>query len=112
MWGCLVDEHVPGALLAALRRAGVDAVSVPQRGMAAQPDEAVAATALNEQRLILTNDSDYIRLSSAAAKTGDPFAPVVFWPQQSRGVGYLLSRTLPLVHEPDYTAMYWRVVYL
>jgi hypothetical protein len=112
MWGCLADEHVAGALLTALRQAGVDTVSVIERGMRGQPDEIVAATALHEQRLILTNDTDYIRLSSAAASRGAPFAPVVFWPQQSRGTGYLLGRIRQLVDEPDYTTLYWRVIYL
>lgn len=112
MWGCLADEHIPGALLAALRQSGVDVVSVVERGLQGEPDEVLAATALREQRLMLTNDTDYIRLSSAAAGRGAPFAPVVFWPQQSRGIGYLQGRILQLVDEPDYASLCWRIVYL
>jgi predicted nuclease of predicted toxin-antitoxin system len=113
MWGCLADVHVPAALVHALRRAGVKVDTAQDIGLAVTDDEQVATLALAQQQLILTNDTDFLRLSAEASRRQTLFAPVVFWPRHGRRtVKHLVATIAPLVGEPDYMAFCNRVFFV
>lgn len=84
MAGCLADEHIAGSLVRALRLAGIDVVTVQERGLAGADDARVAELALREKRFLLTNDVDFLRLVSRARERQQPVAPVIFWPRAAR----------------------------
>lgn len=104
MLAVLADEHVDAALLGALRTRGIDAVSIPERRLQGLADEDVLTLALQEQRVVLTCDTDFLRLSHALQSRQAMFAPIIWWPQQSRTIAELLAKIIPLLQTGDYTA--------
>ena len=113
MWRCLADVHVPVGLVHTLREIGVEVGTAQNLGLAEADDEQVAALALTQQRLILTNDTDFLRLSAEASRKQTLFAPVVFWRRHGgRTVKHLVATIAPLVGEPDYIAFCNRVFFV
>jgi hypothetical protein len=89
------DEHVQSAIIQALRQRGMDVVAVQERQGAGTDDAEVLAEALRDERVLLTNDTDFLALAARYARRGDMFAPIFFWPQQSRRrVGEIVRRII------------------
>jgi hypothetical protein len=62
--------------------------------------------AISGQRLVLTNDTDFLRLSAEACQTGNDFPPVVYWPRSGkRTVQQLIERITPLSAIGDYQSL-------
>jgi hypothetical protein len=73
----LLDEHVSKTVAAALRQAGVDAVSVAERpDLRGQPDTGILAAADGEGRVVVTGDC---RTFPAAMAATDQWLGVVFF---------------------------------
>jgi hypothetical protein len=108
----LADEHVIGPLVQALRQRGMGVATVEERNLCSADDSVLLELAMQEQRLMLTNDADFLAIAADLAKRQQPFAPVVFWPQQRRTIQHLLSRIIPLANQSDYTSLCSRVFYL
>ena len=56
------DEHVPTAVVAGLRRRGVDVLTTREAGMLGASDEEHLALATEDSRAIFTQDDDFLRL--------------------------------------------------
>ncbi len=61
------DEHVIAPLVEALRKRGMDVVTVQERGREGADDTELLAEALHEQRIMLTNDQDFLVLACKSA---------------------------------------------
>ena len=85
------DEHVVLALVEALRRRGMDVVRVQDRGREEADDVELLAEALADERVMLTNDTDFLRLAGEHSIRQETFAPVFLWPQQQRSIGQLVG---------------------
>ncbi len=59
------DEHVAKAVIRGLRQRGVDVLTVPEAGMLAASDEEHLALARAEERVVFTQDDDFLRLAAA-----------------------------------------------
>jgi hypothetical protein len=110
--GSLADEHVPGPLIKALTQRGMDIVTVVERGLRSADDAVILSLALQERRLLLTCDTDFLALAAALGRRSEPFAPILFWPQQRRTIRELLARIIPIANEPNYTALCSQVHFL
>ncbi|MBI2882978.1 MAG: DUF5615 family PIN-like protein [Candidatus Methylomirabilis oxyfera] len=73
------DEHVAKAVVRGLRQRGVDVLTVVEAGMLGASDEEHLKRALNEGRVIFTQDDDFLRLHAAGAD----HAGIVYAPQQT-----------------------------
>lgn len=71
------DEHVAFAVAAGLRQRGADVVTIVDVGMLGAADVDHLAFASREGRVLVTQDSDFLRLHSA----GLPHAGIVYAPQ-------------------------------
>jgi uncharacterized protein with PIN domain len=60
-----LDEHVARAVAVALRNRGVDVTTSAEAGLLGASDEAQLDYAHAQQRVLLTNDTDYLRLHAA-----------------------------------------------
>jgi predicted nuclease of predicted toxin-antitoxin system len=69
-----LDEHVSQAVSEGLRRRGVDVLTTQQAGMCSVPDEELLAAALSLQRVIFSQDSDFLKLHA----NGVPHAGLIF----------------------------------
>jgi predicted nuclease of predicted toxin-antitoxin system len=86
------DEHVKAALVAELRRNGVDAVTFQEVGRRAESDADQLDWARATARVIITHDDDFLVL----AATGRSHAGIAFCRADKYGVGGLLRALLAL----------------
>ena len=101
------------AIVQALRQRGMNIVTVQERQGEGTDDAKVLAEALRDNRIVLTNDADFLALAARYATRGEPFAPIFFWPQQSRRrVGEIVRRIIREANRGDYAAACSRVHFL
>lgn len=55
------DEHVAGAIASGLRKRGIDVLPVAEAGLLGADDEDFLAFAREEQRVIVTQDRDFLQ---------------------------------------------------
>ena len=106
------DEHVHAAIVQALRARGMDVVTVQDRGREGTDDAELLTQALRDERVMLTNDTDFLALAARCGRRGESFAPVFFWPQKRRRVGEVVRRIIRLANSQEYTAAASRVHFL
>lgn len=64
----LADENVDVPAVKALKKLGVDIVSVQELDKISQPDEGILDFCKENKRAIVTSDSDYLRLHAKGAR--------------------------------------------
>ena len=106
------DVHVVFAIVQALRRRGMDVVTAQDRGRDEADDAELLADALAGQRVMLTNDSDFLALAARYSALGETFAPIYYWPQQGRPIGEMARRVLREASLEDYRSASSRVHFL
>ena len=74
-----MDEHVARAVIRGLRQRGVDVLTVPEANMLGDSDEAHLVFALEQGRVLFTQDADFLRLAAA----GQEHLGIVYAPQHS-----------------------------
>ena len=82
----LLDEHVPGALDAALRRRDIDVTTVQRLELRGHPDTVILRTAASLGRVVVTFDDDYLKLHHA----GQEHAGIAFWTGSPNAIGSIL----------------------
>lgn len=70
------DEHVARAVTRGLRERGVDVLTAVQAGLMSATDEQHLQRALQESRVVVTQDDDFLRLHAAGVEhSGIAYAP-------------------------------------
>ena len=82
-----LDEHVPHAVASALRRRAIDVTTTSQAGLLGQSDELHIAFALREERVIYSQDDDFL----IAASRGTEHAGVVYNSPGSRTIAQIIE---------------------
>lgn len=106
------DEHILGAVVEALRRRSMDIVTVQEKGRESADDTDLLAEALKEERVMITNDKDFLILAAERSKRGELFAPIFFWPQQRRRVGEMVRSIIREASRANYSSACSRVYFL
>jgi hypothetical protein len=106
------DHHVVFPLVAALRRRGMEVVTAIERGQQQANDSELLALALAEQRVMLTNDTDFLILAAKMSSQGETFAPIFFWPQQKRKIGPMMRCIIREASRHEYEAILSQVFFL
>ncbi|MCA9228320.1 MAG: DUF5615 family PIN-like protein [Planctomycetales bacterium] len=106
------DEHVLYVLVEALRRRGMDVVRVQDCGLQTTPDSDLLDKALADERVMLSNDTDFLRIAAQRSADQQAFAPIFFWPQQQRTVAQILNGIVREASQHKYTDACSRVFYL
>jgi Domain of unknown function (DUF5615) len=88
-----LDEHVSPGIAEGLRRRGIDVTTTANAGLIGADDVDHIAFALQNQRVIYTNDEDYLILNDQGVAHGG----IVFCHQGSRSIGEVV-RFLALLH--------------
>ena len=89
-----LDEHVPHAIAHALRRRGIDILTLTDAGMLGRPDVEVLARACTEGRVVITQDPDFLRLHDERPD----HVGIAYCAQGSSTVGQMVA-SLVLIHE-------------
>jgi Domain of unknown function (DUF5615) len=106
------DAHVVFGLLQALRRRGMDVVRVQDCGREEAEDADLLAEALANERVLLTNDTDFLVLAAERGARQERFAPIFFWPQQHRSIGQLVHSIIREASRHDYDSACSQVFFL
>ena len=85
------DAHIAAAVTRALRREGVDIVRAYEAGLADADDIAHLEFALRENRVLVTQDSDFLLYHAQ----GRPHAGLAFF-RNGAAVGYIIAELLML----------------
>jgi hypothetical protein len=88
------DEHVPLAVVKALRRAGHDVLRSSDALGEGGDDDDHLFRAIGEDRRILTQDADFLSLSTEILSRGEHHPGIVYWPQQTYSIGVVIRRIL------------------
>jgi uncharacterized protein with PIN domain len=88
-----IDEHVPTAITAGLRLREVDVLTTQEAGLLAASDEEHLALATDEERVLFTQDADFLRLHAE----GIGHAGIAYAHQQTP-IGYIV-RGLMLIYQ-------------
>ncbi|MDJ1169927.1 DUF5615 family PIN-like protein [Roseofilum sp. BLCC_M154] len=89
-----LDENVSYAVAEGLRRRGIDVTTSPQAELMGCSDEEHIAFAVKQDRVIFTQDADFLRLDRA----GINHKGIVYCQQNSRSIGEIV-RSLILIWE-------------
>jgi hypothetical protein len=106
------DEHVVFGLVQALRQRRMDIVRVQDRGREQADDSDLLDEALSNERVMLTNDTDFLALAAVRVARQQRFAPIFFWPQQCRSIGQLVQSIIREASRHDYDAVCSQVFFL
>ena len=87
------DEHVKAAIVEGLRLRDMDVVTAQEKDQRQVDDEALLAVATGEGRLLLTNDTDFLRIHSRWLSDRRDHAGIVFW-RQDLAIGPAVRRIL------------------
>ena len=103
-----LDECCDPAIADGLRRRGIDVTTSQEAGLLEAEDDQQAAYGRAENRVVLTHDTDFLRLQSA----GVPHAGIAFCHKDTLGIGEMIKRLVLVweVYEPE--EMTDRVEYL
>lgn len=82
-----LDENVSFAIANGLRRRGIDVTTTPEQGMIGQSDEQQLEFALSQDRVIFTQDTDFLRLHHA----GFSHRGIAYCLQKSKSIGEILQ---------------------
>lgn len=89
-----LDEHADPEIALALRRRGIDVTTAAEAGLLAASDEAHLVFATNEQRVLFTNDADFLRLAAHNSQ----HAGIAFCQRNWRSIGQIVA-ALELLHQ-------------
>lgn len=106
------DEHGVFGLVQALRQRGMDVVRVQDHRREQSDDPDLLDEALSNERVMLTNDTDFLALAAVRAARQQRFAPIFFWPQQRRSIGQLVQSIIREASRHDYTSACSQVFFL
>ena len=99
-----MDEHVPATVTVGLRLRGVDVLTAQEAGMLEASGQDHLALALSQDRVVFTQDADFLRLRA----TGIRHAEIAYVSQQTP-IGYVI-RGLMLIYqilEPEDMQNHW-----
>lgn len=103
-----LDENCSRAIAAGLRRHGIEVTTTTDARLLGAIDEEHAAFARSENRVVFTQDRDFLRINAARV----PHAGIAYCEKDTRSIGDIISGLVVLweIYEPH--EMLNRVEYL
>jgi uncharacterized protein with PIN domain len=94
-----LDENCDPRIAAGLRLHGVDVTTTPEAGLLHASDEAHIAYAVAQGRVIVTQDTDFLRIVAAGEETPG----IAFYPDRGHSIGQIIRDLLLIweVYEPE-----------
>jgi hypothetical protein len=81
-----LDENCDPRIAAGLRLHGIDVTTAADTGLRQAPDHQHLAYAVAQGRVILTQDTDFLRI----AASGQEHRGILFYPDQGRSIGQVI----------------------
>ena len=89
--GLYVDVHVPASITSALRRRGVDVLTSQEDGTTEADDSCLLERATALQRVLFTQDTDFLRIAAEWQANRKSFCSVIFARQVGPGIGEVVD---------------------
>ncbi|MEG4341710.1 DUF5615 family PIN-like protein [Microcoleus sp. A003_D6] len=98
-----MDENVPLPVTEGLRRRDVDVLRVQDDGRTGMPDPIILDRAAELQRVVFTQDEDFLAIANRRQQEAVNFAGVIYAHQQSVTVGDCIRdlEIIAKVNEPE-----------
>ena len=103
-----MDEHVPNAVALALRRRAVDVRTAEEAGLLGAPDEDYLAHSRAAGRVLVTHDSDFLRLH----RQNQRHAGIAYSQQGTRTIGELVAGLVVIYEVLDSGEMVGQVEFI
>lgn len=103
-----LDENITLAIANGLRRRGIDVTTTPEQEMIGQSDEQQLEFAIGQNRVIFTQDTDFLRLHYARFS----HRGLVYCPQTSKSIGEILQGLILIWEVIDAEEMHNHLEYL
>jgi predicted nuclease of predicted toxin-antitoxin system len=81
-----LDENVTNAIAEGLRRRGIDVTTTPEQSLIGISDEAQLQFALSQNRIIFTQDTDFLRIH----QTDITHCGIVYCSQGNKSIGEIM----------------------
>ncbi len=82
-----LDENVSNAIANGLRMRGIDVTTTPEQKLIAAPDDIQLKFAVSQERVIFTQDIDFLRIH----RQGIKHLGIVYCPQQTKSIGQIIQ---------------------
>ena len=86
----LCDEHIPYQVIQGLRRRGLDIITVQELNLTSAEDEKIIYKAQEEERVIYTQDTDFLRLH----KSGYKHYGIIYHHPQAYSIGEIIRNIM------------------
>ncbi|MEQ8191086.1 MAG: DUF5615 family PIN-like protein [Candidatus Eremiobacterota bacterium] len=86
----LCDEHIPYQVVQGLRRRDIDIITVQELNLSSAEDEKIIERAVEEERVIYTQDTDFLRLH----KSGYMHYGIIYHHQQAYSIGEIIRNII------------------
>lgn len=94
-----LDENIDPVIADGLRRRGVEVTTTAESGLIGATDQMQLDYIRFEQRMIFTQDADFLRLHAA----GEPHPSIAYCHQHSRSIGEIIHQLILIweILDPD-----------
>ena len=82
MVGLYMDVHVPAVITEQLRLKSVNIITAQEDGARRLDDESLVERATSQQRVLVTQDTDFLRIGAARQRGGRHFSGIFFADQK------------------------------
>jgi predicted nuclease of predicted toxin-antitoxin system len=103
-----LDENVSNAIAEGLRRRGIDVTTTPSAGLMGFSDEEQIAFGLDRDRVIFTQDTDFLRLN----REGVTHNGIVYCHKNSRSIGEIVRGLILICEYLEMEEMRGRVEFI
>ncbi len=103
-----LDENVRNAIAEGLRRRGIDVSTTPEQSLIGVSDEAQLKFALSQNRVIFTQDTDFLRMN----QTGVIHCVIVYCSQGNKSIGEIIRGLILIWELLDSSDMFGKVEFL
>ena len=107
-----MDEQVASAITRGLRRRGIDVLRVQDDGHRSTDDEIILDRAAALNRVVFTQDDDFLAIAQQRQASGVPFAGVVYARQRGPTIGRCITHLELVAGGADMAYMANRVEYI
>src|SRR5437588_290292 len=107
-----MDEHVQRPVASGLRSRGVDVLTVQEVGVAGLADDAILDRATSLDRVVFTQDDDFLREANRRQRLGVSFAGVIYVHQRQLSIGHQVNRLELIAKRNEPADLSSRVEYL
>jgi len=110
--GLYMDEQVHGAITEALRRRGVDVLTVQDDGLTGAADPTVLARATELGRVLFSQDEDMLAHAASCQRAGTSFAGLAYAAQLGIAIGQAIGSLELFAKNSDPSDVADRIEYL